>query len=88
MSEIENYDVLIVGGGKAGKTLAADIGRSNSCVVLVERGMIGGTCVNLGCIPSKAIVKAAKVAEITAHAGKFGVSVGNRKIDMPTVIAH
>jgi pyruvate/2-oxoglutarate dehydrogenase complex dihydrolipoamide dehydrogenase (E3) component len=88
MSLVENYDVLIVGGGKAGKTLAADVGRSNNCVVLVERGMIGGTCVNVGCIPSKALVKAAKVAELTAHAKEFGVSVAGRRVDMASVIAY
>jgi pyruvate/2-oxoglutarate dehydrogenase complex dihydrolipoamide dehydrogenase (E3) component len=88
MSEIENYDVLIVGGGKAGKTLAADIGRSNSCVALVERGMIGGTCINVGCIPTKALVRSAKVAELTGRAAEFGISIGARKIDMAGVLAR
>jgi pyruvate/2-oxoglutarate dehydrogenase complex dihydrolipoamide dehydrogenase (E3) component len=88
MPDVENYDVLIVGGGKAGKTLAADLGRTNNCIALVERGMIGGTCVNVGCIPTKALVKAAKVADWTARAQTFGISIGNRTVDMPGVVAY
>ncbi len=52
MPRVESYEVLIVGGGKAGKTLAADLARAGHRVALVERGMIGGTCINVGCIPS------------------------------------
>src|ERR1700689_712632 len=88
MPEIENYVVVIVGGGKAGKTLAADLGRTTSCIALVERGMIGGTCINVGCIPTKAMVKSAKVAELAARAAQFGIHIENRKTDMPAVLAH
>jgi pyruvate/2-oxoglutarate dehydrogenase complex dihydrolipoamide dehydrogenase (E3) component len=88
MPEIENYEVLIVGGGKAGKTLGADVGKTNNCVALVERGMIGGTCVNVGCIPTKTLVQSAKVAELTARAGEFGISVGNRSTDMAGVLSR
>src|SRR5450432_4272281 len=85
---VEEYEVLIVGGGKAGKTLAADLARSGHNVALVERGMIGGTCINVGCIPTKAMVKSAKVAELAARAAQFGIHVENRKTDMPAVLAH
>jgi pyruvate/2-oxoglutarate dehydrogenase complex dihydrolipoamide dehydrogenase (E3) component len=88
MANIENYDVLIVGGGKAGKTLAADLGRNNSCIALVERGMVGGTCINVGCIPTKALVKAAKVADWTARAQTFGISITSRAVEMPGVLAY
>lgn len=63
---VELFEVLIVGGGKAGKTLAADPARSGHQVALVERGMIGGTCITVGCIPTKTLVKSVKAA-VLAH---------------------
>ena len=52
MSELETYDALILGGGKAGKTLAMDLARSGRRTALVERGRIGGSCINVACIPT------------------------------------
>ncbi len=88
MADVELFEVLIVGGGKAGKTLAADLGKAGRRVALVERGMIGGTCINVGCIPSKALVRSAKVAELAARAGAFGIAIDRWRTDMPAVVAH
>jgi pyruvate/2-oxoglutarate dehydrogenase complex dihydrolipoamide dehydrogenase (E3) component len=88
MSSVESYEILIVGGGKAGKTLAADLARAGHRVALVERGMIGGTCINVGCIPTKALVKSAKVAELAARAEDFGIHVERWASAMPAVLAH
>jgi len=88
MSSVESYEVLIVGGGKAGKTLAADLARTGHRVALVERGLIGGTCINVGCIPTKALVKSAKVAELVARAADFGIRVDRWATAMPAVLAH
>jgi pyruvate/2-oxoglutarate dehydrogenase complex dihydrolipoamide dehydrogenase (E3) component len=82
------YEVLVVGGGKAGKTLAADLARAGRRVALVERGMIGGTCINVGCIPTKALVQSAKVAALAARASGFGLGVEQRQTDMAAVIGH
>lgn len=62
---MEKYDAIIIGFGKAGKTLAAELGIWGWSVALVERsaGMYGGTCINIGCIPSKKLVHMAKITE-------------------------
>ncbi len=88
MSSGDTYEVLIVGGGKAGKTLAADLARAGRRVALVERGMIGGTCINVGCIPTKAFVKSAKVAALAARAAELGIRIDHWQTDMPAVVAH
>jgi pyruvate/2-oxoglutarate dehydrogenase complex dihydrolipoamide dehydrogenase (E3) component len=88
MTNVESYEVLIVGGGKAGKTLAADLAGGGHKVALIERGMIGGTCINVGCIPSKALVKSAKVAELVSRAREFGVQVDTWRAQMAGVLAH
>ncbi len=82
------YEVLVVGGGKAGKTLAADLARAGRRVALVERGMIGGTCINVGCIPTKALAQSAKVAELAARASGFGIRVEPWQTDMSALIDH
>lgn len=82
MTAEDTYEALIVGGGKAGKTLAADLARSGHRVALVERGMIGGTCINVGCIPTKALVKSAKVAALAARAVDFGIRVDQWRTDI------
>jgi pyruvate/2-oxoglutarate dehydrogenase complex dihydrolipoamide dehydrogenase (E3) component len=88
MPQPESFEVLIVGGGKAGKTLAADIARAGHRTALVERGMIGGTCINVGCIPSKALIRSAKVAELVSRAREFGIHAQDWKTDMSAVLAH
>ena len=88
MSQVESFEALIVGGGKAGKTLAMDLARGGRRVALVERGMIGGTCVNVGCIPSKAVIRSAQVAHLAARAAQFGVRVDRWAADMPGVLAN
>lgn len=88
MAETEVFEVLIIGGGKAGKTLAADLARGGHHVALVERGMIGGTCINVGCIPTKALVKSAKVADLVRRGATFGINAERAKPEMSGIIAY
>ncbi|MFD9655786.1 dihydrolipoyl dehydrogenase family protein [Streptomyces mirabilis] len=69
----EDVDLLVVGGGKAGKTLAMDWARSGRRVAMVERGMIGGTCINVACIPTKALVASARAVRVLARARELGL---------------
>jgi pyruvate/2-oxoglutarate dehydrogenase complex dihydrolipoamide dehydrogenase (E3) component len=71
----EHFEFAVVGGGKGGKTLAAKMASGGRRVVLIEKGMIGGTCINVACIPTKTMVKCAKVAELARRAASFGIHV-------------
>jgi pyruvate/2-oxoglutarate dehydrogenase complex dihydrolipoamide dehydrogenase (E3) component len=73
---VETYQLLVVAGGKGGKTLTTDMARAGWRVAMVERSpeMIGGTCINLACIPSKTLIRSAEVAELVRRAGEFGVA--------------
>jgi probable pyridine nucleotide-disulfide oxidoreductase len=67
--------VLVVAGGKGGKTLAMDLAKAGRRVAMVERvpEMIGGTCINLACIPTKTLIRSADVAELVRPAARFGI---------------
>jgi len=71
----EHYEFAVVGGGKGGKTLAAKMASAGRRVVMIEKGMIGGTCINVACIPTKTMVKSAKVAALARRAAEFGIRV-------------
>ena len=72
--DIEEFDLLVVGGGKAGKSLAMDLARSGRSVAMVERTMIGGTCINVACIPTKTIINSGRVLTTARRAAEFGIA--------------
>ncbi|MGW4789533.1 FAD-dependent oxidoreductase, partial [Streptomyces sp. NPDC004230] len=71
--ETEQVDLLVVGGGKGGKTLAMDRASAGKKVVMVERGMIGGTCINVACIPTKSLVTSARALRAYRRGREFGL---------------
>lgn len=73
--ENENFDLLVVGGGKAGKSLAMDLAAAGQRVAMVERGMIGGTCINVACIPTKTLVNSARLLAVMRRAAEFGITI-------------
>ncbi|MEQ6028233.1 FAD-dependent oxidoreductase [Streptomyces salinarius] len=85
---VEDVDLLVVGGGKAGKTLAMDLARAGRRVVMVERGMIGGTCVNVACIPTKSLVTSSRLARRAARAQSLGLSIGELEVDLHMLRSH
>lgn len=83
------YDLVIVGGGAAGSEAAfavADHGRHR--ILLAESIHFGGTCTNHGCVPTKALVRAARVAHSARTAGRYGIEVAAPTIDWPAVIGR
>ena len=81
-------DIAIIGGGSGGLSVAAGAARLGAKVVLVEQGKMGGDCLNFGCVPSKALIVAAKAAEVVRTAGKFGVNGHEPAVDFTRVNAH
>jgi pyruvate/2-oxoglutarate dehydrogenase complex dihydrolipoamide dehydrogenase (E3) component len=80
--------MLIVGSGEAGKYLAWTMAKSGHPTAVVERGLIGGSCPNIACLPSKNIIHSAKIAGLAGHAGAFGIAAGPIRIDMAGVRQH
>src|SRR5690242_17300723 len=76
------FDVIIVGGGPAGYVCAIRAAQLGLATAVVERDKLGGVCVNIGCIPTKALLHSAYVANLVAHDAKeLGVEVGTVKTD-------
>ena len=72
---VEDVDLLVVGGGKAGKSLAMLRAKKGDRVVMVERDKVGGTCINVACIPTKTLISAARVLRDVQGAGAHGVTL-------------
>ena len=70
------YDAIVIGTGQAGPSLARRLSAAGMNIAIVERGLFGGTCVNTGCIPTKAMVASAYAAHLAGRAAEFGVAIG------------
>lgn len=83
-----DFDVLILGAGSGGYACALRAAQLGLSVGLVEKGNLGGTCLHVGCIPTKALLHAAEVADQTREAGQFGVNATLEGIDLAGVNAY
>jgi pyruvate/2-oxoglutarate dehydrogenase complex dihydrolipoamide dehydrogenase (E3) component len=88
MERIDGVDLCVLGGGSAGLSVAAGAAQMGARVVLVERGPMGGDCLNFGCVPSKALLAAAHAAQAARTAGRFGLDVAPPRVDMARVRDH
>src|ERR1035438_5893906 len=88
MPDKDHFEFLIIGSGEAGKYLAWTMAKASRRTAVVERGLIGGACPNIACLPSKNIIHSAKVAELTRRAAEFGIATGPVRIDMSGVRAR
>ena len=85
----DTFDALVIGGGQAGPALAVRLAEHGWKTALVERGELGGTCVNNGCTPTKTLVASARAAWVARHAADFGVVIsGAVTIDYAAVRAR
>ncbi len=88
MPEILTPDLCVIGAGSGGLSAAAIAAAFGVSVVLVERGKMGGECLNTGCVPSKALLAAAKRVHDIRDLAKFGIRAGDVSIDHKAVAAH
>jgi pyruvate/2-oxoglutarate dehydrogenase complex dihydrolipoamide dehydrogenase (E3) component len=80
------YDLVVIGGGTAGLVSAVGAAGLGARVALVERHLLGGDCLNTGCVPSKAIIRSARVVGEVRRAAGLGVTVGTPIVDFPAVM--
>lgn len=80
------HDLIVIGGGMAGSPLATKAAYKGFDTVLVERELLGGTCLNRGCIPTKAMIASAAVAHTVRRAGDYGVRAGAPEVDLGAVV--
>lgn len=88
MRELENIDLVVIGAGSGGLSVASGAAQFGLNVVLFEKGEMGGDCLNTGCVPSKALLAAAKAAHTIRTAEKFGLSSSAPAADWGKVKAH
>jgi dihydrolipoamide dehydrogenase len=85
MSQVEEYDAIIVGAGQGGMPLATLLAGKGWKVALIERKYLGGTCINFGCTPTKTMVASAEMAYLAGRAADYGVHIGEVKVNMEEV---
>ena len=85
MAQATHYEVIIIGSGQAGSPLAEAFAQAGKRTALVEREHVGGTCVNVGCTPTKTMVASARVAYLARRAADYGVRAGPVSVDQAAV---
>lgn len=85
---IERFDLCVIGAGAGGLSVAAGAAQMGARTVLVEAGLMGGDCLNYGCVPSKALIAAAHAAETFRSSAKFGIGAVEPAIDFAGVQKH
>ena len=88
MSELLHVDVCVIGAGSGGLTVAAGAARMGAAVALIEKGEMGGDCLNSGCVPSKSLLAAAARAEHARRARPFGILLPEPDVDWAAVHRH
>ena len=76
------FDAIIVGAGQAGPPLAGRLTAAGQTVAVIERKLVGGTCVNYGCIPTKTLVASAHTAHVARRGAEYGISTGEVTVDI------
>ena len=88
MSDIIKTDICVIGGGSGGLSVAAGAAQMGADTVLLEKGKMGGDCLNYGCVPSKALLAAGHAAQQIRESARFGIDAGPPTVDAKRVFAH
>ena len=85
---VENFDAIVIGAGQAGPALAARCSKEGLRTAVIERHHFGGTCVNVGCVPTKTLVASARAVRLAGRGADFGFDTGALRVDMERVKAR
>lgn len=88
MAPARSFDAIVIGAGQAGPPLAGRLTAAGQTVAVIERKLVGGTCVNYGCIPTKTLVASAHAAHLARRGADFGIGTGEVAVDMGKVKAR
>lgn len=84
-SPTSRYDAVVIGAGQGGSPLAIALAEAGMKTAMIERDQVGGTCINVGCTPTKTLVASARIAYTARRASEYGVHVGGVSVDMVAV---
>jgi len=84
----QNFDLVVLGGGSGGYAAALRASQLGLTVALIEKNKVGGTCLHVGCIPTKALLHSAEVADVTRESAKYGVNATFGGVDIAAVTAY
>ncbi len=85
MTTIQTYDSVIIGSSRSAIYLSISLAQAGWRTALIERDLVGGTCLNVGCTPTKAMAASARVAYLANRAAEFGVHTGPVSVDLGAV---
>jgi pyruvate/2-oxoglutarate dehydrogenase complex dihydrolipoamide dehydrogenase (E3) component len=88
MSATDHYDAIVIGTGQGGKPLGGALARAGWKTAIVERDHVGGSCVNVGCTPTKTMVASARIAYLARRGNEYGVNMGPVSVDQQRVRAR
>ncbi len=85
MAQATHYDAIVIGTSRGGRLLPIAFAKAGRNVALVERDHVGGTCINVGCTPTKTMVASARVASLARRGADYGVHTGPVSVDLRVV---
>lgn len=86
--KLESFDAIVIGAGQAGPAMAARCSKEGLRTAMIERGHFGGTCVNVGCVPTKTMVASARAIHLARRGEEFGFSAGGIEVNMARIKAR
>src|SRR6266480_4776762 len=85
MAQATNYDAIVIGSSRGGRLLPIALAKAGRKVALIERGHVGGTCINVGCTPTKTMVASAHLAYLARRGAEYGVHTGPIAVDLQAI---
>ncbi|MGH6833530.1 MAG: FAD-dependent oxidoreductase, partial [Methyloceanibacter sp.] len=85
---MKTYDAIVIGSGQGGVPLATNLAELGWRVALIEKGQLGGSCINYGCTPTKTMISSARIAHYARVAPEFGIHPGKVQVNMAEIVAR